>query len=115
MFFLVFFLLGVIVWTVGLPFVLRSQKSTGTYSALSLLFVLTGMIVFTFLSWGAGIIPLSFGDGALVTYSVSFPHGYLAQGVLGFVIVLVGLAGVLSPVLAVWLTDRQPGERIIAP
>ncbi len=114
MFYLLFILLSVIVWTIGLPFVLRSRKSISTYSALSFLFVLTGMILFTFLSWWAGIIPLSFGDGALITYSVSFPDGYLAQDVVGLVIVLVGLVGVLSPALAVWLTGRQSKERIVA-
>lgn len=113
MFVLAFLIIGGIVWALGLLLVSRTRKSIGVYSVLSLLFVLAGMIVFTFLSWGAGIIPLSFGDGALITYSVSFPHGYLTEGALGVVIMLVGLGGILSPALAAWLTDRQSAARII--
>lgn len=110
MFFVMFLFFGGIVWLLGLVFATPARQRVGIYSALSLLFVLTGLILFTLFSWWAGIIPLTFGDGGLITYSVSFPEWYMARGVLGIAIILVGLLGVVSPTLAVWLISRQSAK-----
>ncbi len=112
MFFLAFLLLGGIVWIFGMALVAAARRRAGVYSALSLLFVIAGLIVFTLFSWWAGIIPLKFGDGGLITYSVSFPHWYLARGALGIAIMLVGLVGIVSPVIAAWLVSRKRSPSI---
>ena len=111
MFFLAFLVFGGIVWALGLAFVRAARHQVGTYSVLALLFVLTGMILFTFLSWWAGIIPMEFGNGALVKYSVSFQESYLGRGALGIAIIFLGLGGIVSPALAAILISRRPALR----
>jgi hypothetical protein len=76
------------------------------YSALSLLFALAGLFLFTLLSRWMGIFPMRFGEGSLVTYSVSFPDDYVARGALGIAVLSVGILGGISPVLAAWLVSR---------
>ncbi len=107
MFFLSFLCLGGIVWALGLVFVMRARLRVGIYTALSLLFALMGLTLFTFFSWVAGIMPLRFGDAALLAYSVDFPVGYLARGEIGVAILVLGVLGILSPVLAAWVIGRQ--------
>ncbi len=111
MFFLTFLILGAVVWIAALVLDLSVRRKWSSYSALSLLFVIVGLVLFTLLSSWAGIVPLKIGEGALISYSVSFPHGYLSQGTLGIAILLVGLAGILSPVFAAWLTNHPSAQR----
>ncbi len=107
MFFLMLLLFGAVIWAVGLLLLKRAQKGIFLYSALSILFVIVGLVVFSLLSAWTGIIPLEIGDGSLVRYSVSFPYGYLAKGGLGLSVLCIGLLAIISPLLAAWITNRQ--------
>ncbi len=109
-FFLSFLLLGAIMWLLGLAFAASARRRVRLYSALALLFVVAGLILFTTVSWWAGIVPLRFGDGALIAYSVSMPHRYVARGTLGVAILFVGLLGIVSPAFAAWLVGRQSAK-----
>jgi hypothetical protein len=111
MFFLMYLVFSGIVWALGLTFVMRTRCRADIYNALALLFVLTGLILFTFLSWWAGIMPMEFGNGAVVRYSVSFPGGYLTRGALGLAIILLGLDGIFSPILAALFVSRRSSGR----
>ncbi len=104
MFFLMYLVLAGMVWFLGL---VLARKEIILYSGLSLLLVLIGLVLFTVLSSWAGIVPVSLGDGALVSYSVSFPDGYLSRGAMGIGILCVGIMGMLSPALVAWLMSRE--------
>lgn len=104
MFFLLYLVLGGMVWFLGLVLGRRQMVS---YSVLSLLLVLVGLVLFTLLSAWAGIVPLSLGDGALVSYSVSFPDGYLGRGATGIAILCIGILGMLSPAALAWMMSRE--------
>ncbi len=105
MFFLMYIVLSGMVWFLGL---VLARGQIILYSALSLLFALVGLVLFTFFSSLAGIMPLSLGDGALISYSISFPDAYVSRGAIGIAILCVGILGMLSPALAAWLTTREP-------
>lgn len=65
--------------------------------------ILLGLIAFVGLSAVSGILP--FGQ----TSSVSLPQDYIAYGLFGWLIMAIGLLGILSPALtAVWLRRQLP-------
>ncbi|WP_420643502.1 hypothetical protein [Candidatus Leptofilum sp.] len=64
------------------------------YIAKSFIFVMTGLTLFTLLSSWQGL--LKFG----VATDFSFPQDYIEAGLLGWFIMAIGLAGVLSPIFA---------------
>jgi drug/metabolite transporter (DMT)-like permease len=94
------FLAG-IVWLVGLALRPRVRRRLAAYAGLSLLLALAGLILFYLLSAWAGFMRTG------VTGSLSIPQDYLARGAAGVAILLVGLAGLLSPLLAAWLLGRS--------
>jgi hypothetical protein len=114
-FFLMFLGLSLVVWVLGLIFVAPARRQAGPYTGLSLLLAFAGLALFTLLSWWSNIFPMRFGEGSLVTYSVSFPHDFLAQGALGIVVFAVGILGGISPALALWLVCRQSAKPSTAP
>lgn len=107
MFFLLFVLGSSVVWGIGLLLFRLTAKRVALYCGLAVLFVVVGLVVFSVLSNWAGILSLAIGDGALVSYSVSFPLSYVNRGALGVGILGVGVLVVLSPLLAAWLINRQ--------
>ncbi len=107
MFFLMFLGLSVLVWVFGFAFVAPARRRAGLYSVLSWLFAAAGLLLFTLLAWWTNIFPMRFGEGSLVTYSVSFPHDFLARGLLGILVLAIGILGGISPALAAWLVGRQ--------
>ncbi len=110
MFFLMFLGLSTVVWALGLAFAAPTRRQVGKYSALSLLLALVGLVLFIFGSWWTSIFPMRFGEGSLVTYSVSFPHDYIARGALGIAVFSVGILGGVSPALAAWLVSRPAAK-----
>lgn len=61
------------------------------------------LVLFTTLSIFTGILP-AFGSSG----SYSLPQDYFAVGLFGWFILLIGLAGILSPVVtAVWLHKQS--------
>jgi drug/metabolite transporter (DMT)-like permease len=95
------FLAG-IVWLAGLVPRPHARRRLVAYASLSLLLALAGLILFYLLSAWAGLMRTG------VTGSLSIPQDYLARGAVGVLILLVGLAGLLSPLLAAWLLGQQP-------
>jgi hypothetical protein len=93
------FLTGV-VWLAGLALWPAVRRRLAAYAGLSLLLALAGLIIFYLLSAWAGFMRSG------VTGSLSIPLDYLAKGVVGVLILLVGLAGLLSPLLVAWLLGR---------
>jgi hypothetical protein len=104
MFFGMFLLGAAIVWLLGLAFVIPARLRVGSYSALSLLFAVVGLILFTFFSWWSGILPLRLFDHGLISYSISYPMWYLERGTLGIAILVLGFLALVSPVFAAWLS-----------
>lgn len=102
MFILAFLSLSGLVWLLGLLWFGPARLRLGIYSMLSLLFVLAGLILFTLLSWWVGLV--RFG----VPESLSIPEDYIAQGIVGLVLLLIGIVGMVSPAVAAWLVSRQP-------
>ena len=93
------FLAG-IVWLLGLALLPSIRCRLAAYFGLSLLLALAGLILFYLLSTWAGLVRTG------VTGSLSIPQDSLARGAVGGLILLVGLAGLLSPLLAEWLLGR---------
>jgi hypothetical protein len=91
-----------IIWLIGLALRPRVRRRLAAYTGLSLLLALAGLILFYLLSAWVGLMRTG------VTGSLSIPQDYLARGAVGILILLVGLAGLLSPVLAAWLLSRPP-------
>jgi hypothetical protein len=110
MFFLMSLGLSVIVWALGFAVFAPARRRIGMYTAASLFLALAGLILFTLLSWSTSIFPMRFGEGSLVTYSVSFPHDYVSWGALGLAVLAVGILGGISPVLAAWLISRSSAK-----
>jgi hypothetical protein len=108
MFILGFLLSSVIVWSLLMAFVTPLRQHSRPFTLLSLLFVLAGLALFTLFSWTLGLVRLGVPSG------VSIPGDYLALGASGILVLLVGIAGVLSPVLAAWLVLRRSPKRIAA-
>lgn len=100
MFILMYLFLGGIVWLVGLFLFQAARVKMGIYSFLALLFALAGLILFTLFSWWAGILPLRFGGDSVIAYSLSIPDDYLRRGTIGIAILVVGVLGFASPLLA---------------
>jgi hypothetical protein len=103
MFFLMYLSLSGMVWFLGL---VVARRQVVTYSARSALFSLSGLVLFILFSSWAGIMPVSLGEGVLISYSVSFPYAYLNRGLVGIAVLCVGVMGILSPALAAWLCGR---------
>ncbi len=103
MFIGVYLCLSGIVWVLGLFIFLQARIRIGTYSALAALLAASGLILFTLISTEMGLV--RFG----VPYSLSIPDDYYARGVLGLAALLVGIAGVLSPLLAAGWVNRRKG------
>lgn len=108
MFFLMFLGLSAVVWALGAALVPPARRQIGLYTTASLLLALAGLVLFTLLSWWTSIFPMRFAEGSLVTYSVSFPHDFLARGLLGIAVLAVGVLAGISPVIAAWLVSRPP-------
>jgi hypothetical protein len=91
-----------IVWLVGLVLWPRLRRRLASYGGLSLLSVLAGLILFYLVSSWAGLIRIG------VAGSSNIPQDYVVRGVVGILILLIGLAGLLSPILAAVLLGRLP-------
>jgi hypothetical protein len=107
MFILAYLFLGGFVWLVGLVLFQAARAKMGNYSALAFLFAIAGLILFALFSWWAGILPLRFGGDAVVAYSLSIPDDYLRRGATGIAILVVGVLGVVSPLLAARLVGQS--------
>ncbi len=80
---------------------LRQAESFAYYTYWSAGLWFFGLILFGSFSIRAGMMRLG------VPQTVSFPQDYLARGIVGWGILLIGLVGVLSPVWAALISGRR--------
>ena len=75
------------------------KKQFATFLLKTVSLILICLVLFTTLSIGTGILP-AFGNSG----SYNLPQDYLAYGLFGWLILVIGLVGIFSPVFtAVWL------------
>ncbi|MCL4396081.1 MAG: hypothetical protein M1482_14985 [Chloroflexi bacterium] len=101
MFILAFLVLAGIAWLVGMVAVAGVRSRLAAYSALALALAVGGLVIFTVLSMWLGLVRLG------VPYDLNIPDDYIARGLAGVAILVVGLAGVVSPLVAAWLVSRR--------
>lgn len=90
-----------LVWLVVLFVSPRVRWRLALYTAVSLIFALAGLALFYLLSQSAGLMQPG------VAHSLNIPFDYLERGLAGVLILLIGLVGALSPVIAGWLVGQQ--------
>ncbi|MDX1414060.1 MAG: hypothetical protein R3293_07705 [Candidatus Promineifilaceae bacterium] len=71
------------------------------FAGYSLLLALLDLAAFIFFSAWSGILTI----GSSSSYSI--PQDYLSFGLLGWFIFITGMVGILSPLLAAWLANKQ--------
>lgn len=82
--------------------VAQSVRQFARFILFSAGLIIFSLVLFIFLSVFTGILPTA-GAG-----SYSLPQDYLAYGLFGWFILLIGLAGIFSPVFtAVWLRQQH--------
>ncbi len=104
MFIGVYLCLSGMTWILGLFLFLAARVRIGAYSALALAFAASGLVLFTLLSMWLGLV--RFG----IPYNLNIPDDYYLHGVFGIATLIVGLAGVLSPLYAAWYVKRKKGQ-----
>jgi hypothetical protein len=78
----------------------RSRQWFGNYAILSLIMVTIGLVSFIALSVWTGILSIG------VSTSYSIPQDTIKLGFTGWITLLIGMAGILSPFLAGFIADK---------
>lgn len=75
------------------------------YTGLSILMMVLGLAIFLFLS--AWISILFLGE----TASYNLPLDFISEGLIGWLTLLVGLAGILSPIFAAFIINHSTNRK----
>lgn len=99
-----------VVFLIGLAFLVFVNKNKGRFNPAGvfvkryvlLTFLLTGVTLILFTSLSASIGLMGFGE----TQDWSYPRDYIAKGLQGLVLAFLPVFGVVSPLLALYLTMK---------